>query len=161
LPKISEAAWAEIRTRYETTIDPIRDIAASHGTNHVTIWRRAKKLGWVRPDEAPPVPGEADDERLLGRLFRAFDRQIGDLEQRFLAGSGNVEEKDARTLAVLARTFETLARLRGGRVSTAEADDVDLDDLRSRLARRLAALERGGMEGGAADGGDGGGDHAE
>lgn len=159
MPKISEAAWAEVRARYETTIDPVRDIAKAHGITHVVLWRRAKKLGWTRPDEVPPVPEGAADDKLLGRLFRAFERQIADLEQRFLTAPGSIEEKDARTLSVLAKTFETLAKMRDERGGAVEDADVDLDDLRARLAERLAGLGPPRLGAGGADGADGGGHH--
>ncbi len=152
MPKVSEAVWGAMRLRFETTLDPVRVIAEAHGIQHVALWRRAKRDGWTRPGEAPAVPEAADDDKLLGRLFRAFERQIADLEQRFLAGGGSVEEKDARTLSVLARTFETLAKLRDEREGSTEDATVDLDELTSRLAERLAALGPYELAAGGADG---------
>ncbi|SHE62257.1 hypothetical protein SAMN02745157_0575 [Kaistia soli DSM 19436] len=157
MPKISEAVWASVRARFEGTIDPIVDIAHQHGMSHVALWRRAKRDGWVRPHQAPSVPLAAEDDKLLGRLFRAFERQVADLEQRFLAGGGSIEEKDARTLSVLARTFETLAKLRDEREGPVDEGSVDLDDLRARLAQRLSALDPRGLAASGADGADGGG----
>ncbi len=166
LARISEAGWDALRVRYETTRDTVGVIAAEHGVAYDTLWRRARKAGWTRPGEAPRAPLVDDDGKLLGRLFRAFERQIADLEQRFLSGESAVEERDARTLAVLAKTFETLAKLRDahagggagedGSGASEEGGHVDLDELRQRLARRLdALLEAEGVAGIAAAGDDG------
>ena len=159
VPRISEAVSASVRARFEATIDPIADIARDHGMSHVALWRRAKRDGWVRPHQAPSMPGAEDDGKLLGRLFRAFERQISDLEQRFVSSGGSIEEKDARTLSVLARTFETLAKLRDEREGPVDAGSVDLDELTARFARRLAALgSYGEVASGSVDSADGEGD---
>lgn len=158
MPKVSEAQWAAMQVRYETTRDALSAIAAEHDISYEALWRHAKRAGWVRPGATPKVPELGDDDKLLGRLFRAFDRQVADLEQRFLSGGGSVEEKDARTLSVLAKTFETLAKLRDEREGPADAESVDLDDLRARLAQRLSALDPRGVAAAGADGADGGGD---
>ena len=158
MAKISEAAWAAMRLRYETSNDALMAIAKEAGISYEALWRHARKAGWTRPGAAPSVPDAAADDKLLGRLFRAFERQVADLEQRFLAGSGSVEEKDARTLSVLARTFETLAKLRDERGGPADDAAVDLDELTSRLAERLAALGPYELAAGGADGGAGGDD---
>ncbi len=164
MAKISEAGWEAMRLRYETTRDTVSLIAAENGLAYDTVWRRAKKAGWTRPGDAPKPPVVDDDGKLLGRLFRAFERQIADLEQRFLSGESAVEERDARTLAVLAKTFETLAKLRdahsGGGAgedesgASGEGGHVDLDELSSRLAQRLAALGPYELAAGGADGAD-------
>ncbi|MBZ9934987.1 hypothetical protein LB518_01670 [Mesorhizobium sp. BR1-1-16] len=158
MPKVSEAQWAVMRVRYETTRDAVSAIASDEGISYEALWRHAKRAGWARPGAAPKIPEMGDDDRLLGRLFRAFERQVADLEQRFLSGAGSVEEKDARTLSVLARTFETLAKMRDERGGPVDEGSVDLDDLRARLARRLEALGPYGVAAAGADGADGGGD---
>ncbi|MCX5479214.1 hypothetical protein OSH08_09375 [Kaistia geumhonensis] len=160
MPRLSKADWQAVRGRYEATLDPLRDIAEAFGTNVAALSAQAKRGGWLRPGATPGPPVEGDDGKLLGRLFRAFERQVTDLEQRFAAGGGSVEEKDARTLAVLAKTFETLSKLRDERGEDVDAGAVDLGELRARLAQRLAALSPDGHPGVDALGDAGGGDDA-
>lgn len=141
--KLRDGVWADARLRYERGEEAVDAIAADVGISSATLRRRVRHEGWLRPSEAALQP--PDEEKLLSRLFRAFQRQIEDLEQRFGAEAGGVEERDARTLAVLAKTFETLAKLREGRSEEEaaigeEGEDVDLDELRTRLARQLEAL---------------------
>ncbi len=160
MPKLSKADWQAVRGRYEATLDPLRDIAEAFGTTVGALSAQAKRGGWLRPGAGAVLSEGGDDGKLLGRLFRAFERQVTDLEQRFAAGGGSVEEKDARTLAVLAKTFETLSKLRDERGEDVDAAVVDLGELRARLAQRLAALAPDGHPGGDALGGAGGGDDA-
>jgi len=155
LPKLSKADWQAVRGRYEATLDPLRDIAEAFGTTVGALSAQAKRGGWLRPGAGAVLSAEGDDGKLLGRLFRAFERQVTDLEQRFAAGGGSVEEKDARTLAVLAKTFETLSKLRDERGEDVDAATVDLDELTARFAQRLAALGPYRLAAGGADCADG------
>jgi transposase len=125
----------------------------------ISIWK--KKGGWVRPEGSPVEPAsvratrrfeqttEKRREILVGRLFRVFDRQLKDVESRAADALATTEEKDARTLGSLARTLGTLIALDdgsgtgGGRDGGAEADEperYDPDEIRARLAERLAGL---------------------
>ncbi|MDI4657342.1 terminase gpP N-terminus-related DNA-binding protein [Xanthobacter autotrophicus] len=99
---------------------------------------------------------------LLARLWRAAERQLDEIEQR-LASAVSPEaaaaaspprpaadaEKDARALAVLARTLRELSALEAeaqkSRKVKAEDDAVrDLDTFRRELARRLDRLRADG-----------------
>jgi len=93
--------------------------------------------------------------RLIARLWRTAARQVSEIEGRLTAAGGDVAnlERDAKTLAVLARTGRALVAL------DAEADPSrtgdrheqpdpprDIDAFRRELADKLAelgALERG------------------
>ncbi|WP_235981615.1 hypothetical protein [Methylobrevis albus] len=109
-------------------------------------------------------------ETLLARMRRTLGRQVEELEKRF-ADATTVEEKDARTLATLARALDVLMTLENdagrGRAAADHAGDgrpgsagrelpVGRDGaaaaaLRGELARRLEAL----CADGPADGGAG------
>ena len=87
-------------------------------------------------------------EAMVGRLFAACEEQVAAAVDRLAAkGEDLVPEREARTLAVLARTIERLAALDRKRASkdAGDADDRplprDYAELRAELARRLADLE--------------------
>ncbi|WEK52576.1 MAG: hypothetical protein P0Y66_11650 [Candidatus Kaistia colombiensis] len=153
MPERTLDQWAAIRVAYETSGVPLRDIAALHGVSHVSVAKHAERHGWLRPGEAPPLPDGAAAEKLVARLYRTFEKQVAELELRFASGESGVEEKDARTLAVLARTLETLGKLREGTEDAAGAAPVDIDAVRSRLQARLEQLDAAGAEAGAPAGG--------
>ncbi len=92
-----------------------------------------------------PVEHGADRGALVGRLMRAFARQVSEVEAR-LGGEGGADERDARTLGVLAKTLETLIDLdrtaQGERTDGEEAKN--LDAVREELARRLDRLRQTG-----------------
>jgi len=99
---------------------------------------------------------------LLSRLWRAAERQLDEIEQRLAAAvppeadapagpprPAADAEKDARALAVLARTLRELSALEAeaqkSRKVKAEDDAVrDLDTFRRELARRLDRLRADG-----------------
>ncbi len=102
-------------------------------------------------------------QRLLARLWRTAERQVAEIEGRMWAGMDADEqtartaadsEKDARALALIARTLRELtaaeddaARQTG--MNTNDGSGRDLDDFRRELARRLERLRTDG-EGSAA-----------
>jgi hypothetical protein len=97
------------------------------------------------------------EERLhmVERMMRVAERQIEEIEVR-LAGSGQepgANERDARTLAVLARTMQSLTALdtlqeptttgaKKKHVVDDNYDEIpeDIDALRRELTERLAAM---------------------
>jgi transposase len=155
-----EAVVAEARRLVEGTTQSQHAIAQQLkvSASVISVWK--KKWGWVRPDGAPVAPPEvhgftnpkaAEQRReiLLGRLYRVFDRQLKDVESRVANAMTTTDEKDARTLGTLARTLGTLMALQSGggegsgRHGGAEADEpekYDPDEIRARLAERLAGL---------------------
>ena len=153
MPELTLDQWAAIRVAYETTAVGLRDIAALHGVSHVSVAKHAERESWLRPGEAPPLPDGAAEEKLVARLYRTFERQVAELELRFANGEGGVEEKDARTLSVLARTLETLAKLREGTDDAVGAAPVDIEALRARLQKRLEQLDAEGEPAGSPAGG--------
>lgn len=92
-------------------------------------------------DVAGRAAEPADRAALVKRLTDAFERQVAEIEAR-VGEPGATGERDARTLAVLAKTLETLIDLdRSARAETPDADEEGaLDGLREDLARRLDRL---------------------
>lgn len=116
------------------------------------------------PDRPPIAPARrrgSPRARLLARLWQAAERQVAEIEARIAAagleaGSGEPRaaadtEKDARALALLARTLRELSAAEGEgsdplKAKAASAHDPvrDLDVFRRELARRLDRLREGG-----------------
>lgn len=141
--------WGEIRSTYEHSNVPVATIAKAYAVRERAVYERAAKEGWTarRTQGANPTP-EAPLNRsvLVRRLFNAVERQIAEIERRLtsLPATG-ADEKDARTLAALARTIELLIGLeRQAKPETTEAPEADVDELRRELARRIENLRRAG-----------------
>jgi hypothetical protein len=85
---------------------------------------------------------------LVSRLFHAVERQIAEIERRFVDMAGNgADERDARTLAALARTIELLIGLeRQTKPETSDAPEADIDEIRRDLARRITNMQRAGTD---------------
>ncbi len=99
--------------------------------------------------------GKPDRRGLLKRLWRAAERQINEIEDRLAHAADPSDaprpepEKDARALAVLARTLRELTALEAEDRKRRKAKDQDgtvrdLDTFRRELARRLDRLREGG-----------------
>ena len=145
----ADPPWAEIRAAYEASPLSVAAIAEAYGITADRIWARARRDTWPRRrpgagETARPVAVEPLDRRVLvGRLFRAVERQIAEIERRFdAARPPNPEEKDARTLAALARTLELLIGLEKQAGRDDAEPEPDLDEFRLDLARRLESLRR-------------------
>ncbi|WP_454915796.1 hypothetical protein [Xanthobacter sediminis] len=123
-----------------------REVGADGTIRVEPIGRRAAKTYPLRPDEPPRT-------RLIARLWRAAERQVADIEarmQRAAAEDGASPraaadaEKDARALALIARTLRELAAAEDDAATkpAKDADDTvrDLDEFRRELARRLERL---------------------
>ncbi len=152
------AIIAEARKLVEETTLPLTEIGRqlSVPKSTLSVWRTNE--GWVRPPGAPGAPaiggarpgrrvGQTTDRaagrrrRLVGQLYRTFERQLARLTQQATAPGETTDEKDARALATLARTLGTLMELeRDEGVRKPAADAIDPDEIRARLARRLYAL---------------------
>jgi hypothetical protein len=104
---------------------------------------------------AANASGKPDRRGLLKRLWRAAERQINEIEDRLARVADPSEaprpepEKDARALAVLARTLRELTALEAEAKKRRKAKDQDgtvrdLDTFRRELARRLDRLREEG-----------------
>ncbi|MDR3496209.1 MAG: hypothetical protein P4L82_16545 [Ancalomicrobiaceae bacterium] len=144
--------WSEIRSTYEESSLPVAVIAKAYGVRDRAIYERAAREGWAHrrgPQAEGDRPGpelarpELDRSVLVSRLFRAVERQIDEID-RHLAQlqSEGVDERDARTLAALAKTLELLIGLeRQTRPEVVEQPEADIDAFRRDLARRIQSLQ--------------------
>lgn len=136
--------------------------AAGFGRRALYFWidggpRRDKTAD--SPRVLPPLPRRRTIARqtlrvneraaLVARMMRAAERQVREIEDRIGAANDD-SERDARTLAVLARTMRELTALdtlhrrneQSAKKQDRHDDPVprDVDELRRRLARRLDEL---------------------
>ena len=159
-----DALRAEARRLVETTVLPQSLIASrlAISPGRLSSWKTRGR--WSRPAGAPAAPqlngarrgrriGETIDKaaarrtRMIARLYKAFERQVADVESRLLAAPAATEEKDARTLGTLARTLATLIALERDDGATAtEPEPVDREELDADLARRIKRWAEGGEE---------------
>lgn len=136
--------WRAIRAAYESGLRSQVELAADYGINASTINYHKTREGWAEPAETPRLGiNEGDRVMLVLRLFRMVDAQIGEIERRLTAADGTgPDEKDARTLAALARTIELLIDLEAKTRPEAPAapEEGDEDAFRTELARRIRGL---------------------
>lgn len=136
--------WRAIRAAYESGLRSQVELAADYGINASTINYHKTREGWAEPAETPRLGiNEGDRVMLVLRLFRMVDAQIGEIERRLTAADGSgPDEKDARTLAALARTIELLIDLEAKTRPEAPAapEEGDEDAFRTELARRIRGL---------------------
>lgn len=112
---------------------------------------RLKSTARVAGRQRPNAPPRA---RLLARLWRAAERQVEEIETRMRRADGAGAEppprasadaeKDARALALIARTLRELVAAEDDAAAkpAKDADDTvrDLDEFRRELARRLERM---------------------
>jgi hypothetical protein len=141
-----------------TTRDIIEETGLSHWMLYHWIAGGPKNKDGERP--LPPLVKRRmvtrrrilKEERLtlVNRMMRAAERQVGEIEQR-LAGSGQEigeRERDARTLALLAKTLQSLTALDAlhekdaptRKASKNESIPRSIDELRRSVAAKLAAI---------------------
>lgn len=117
-----------------------------------------------RPGLARPATGRS--RTVVARLWRTAERQVREIEDRLMRleagedasprmGDATQGERDAKTLAILAKTIRDLADLSQAQArpvarplpTAPEPEDgydppaADLDELRRELARKLAAIQ--------------------
>ena len=144
-PVPSAPPWGEIRAAYEGSDLAVTAIARAYGISTDTIWGRAKRGRWQRRRRRDETPAAEPLDRnvLVARLFKAVERQIAEVERRFDGTAPpSLEEKDARTLAALARTLELLIGLEKQAGRDDGEPEPDIDEFRLDLARRLESLRR-------------------
>lgn len=146
--------WDAIAAAYIENAETLSQIAVRHGISIGAISNRARKEGWPRRMNkggkwSPSITFE-------GRLTRALDRQISELETRWSGDNEDMDsaraEKEARTLSVLIRTAEKLKEIeamaktaKASKTSksndpSAKSDQLDRKRMRETLERRLDQL---------------------
>ncbi len=151
------ALKAEARREVEGTTLSLYEIARRMDIAASTLSKWKGVEGWLRPEGAPRQPdfggkapprNQTPQERsrdMIGKLYRVFVRQAGDLEARAARPNATTDEKDARTLSVLAKTLGTLIALdRDDGAKTEQPGPADREKYNAELARRIKAwAERG------------------
>ena len=101
----------------------------------------------LRADAGPPLP--SSDASAIDRIERLVAQELAAEEASraqlgLLPRSSGDAERCARTLAILTRTLQALARLRGGATEHGSRHDndipADIDEFRHALARRIEAF---------------------
>ena len=149
-----------------------REILEATGFSHWMLYRWIAGGPTNRDGEPllPPLPKRRTvtrrrilkEERLklVNRMMRAAERQVGEIEERLTEGGQALgeRERDARTLALLAKTLQSLTALdalhepkttgaRKKRVVDEDDEDTipaDIDAIRRELSRSLEAMAAGG-----------------
>jgi hypothetical protein len=78
------------------------------------------------------------------QLLRAVQRQVRMIDKRLSGDGAEVEERDSRILANLAKTLVTLLEIGAGGTGTKDKELTDRGDAEARLAERVSAWARGG-----------------
>jgi hypothetical protein len=139
--------WVEIRKLYELGRVPVREICAAYGIHSGKLYYRAMRQGWRMRNAVhlDTEDGLTRKERLSRQLLDALELRIAlmDEESACEALTPDVAAKEARLIASLAKTLETLT---AQDATQAKTDDTnkhggrDLDAKRKDLAQRLAKL---------------------
>ncbi|MCB1493035.1 MAG: hypothetical protein KDJ77_14765 [Rhodobiaceae bacterium] len=142
--------WAAIEAAYTGTDMTVTGICALYGIKKDRLYAKARAMGWPRRSDRKARVTARDR---IARLYEALDSQMADVQRRLAEAEGadgasqaGDRERDARTLATLARTLEKLNAM-APETPEQEADDTAPDDIeafREELARRLAELRRQG-----------------
>jgi hypothetical protein len=149
MPPLDRETWNRVRRLYESTAKSVHALGAEFGVSDATIHDHARREGWVRyagarksQRQLPKIPSRAE---LIARLYRAFEKQIAEVEARFGQPGEDEGEQDARTLGTLARTLEKLIELDRERTEDRDKEEpADLARLRQTLTDRLRRLAGGG-----------------
>lgn len=86
----------------------------------------------------------ADAGKVRARLLGAIDRQVGMIDARPMDEGTEIEERDSRILANLAKTLSTLMEIEEGGKTSKDRELPERDDAEERLAERIKRWARGG-----------------
>lgn len=153
---------AAIERAYVEGKATVAEIMARFGISKSKLYRLVDEGGWPRRIKRMPTAKEMSGARLalVQRLYRRFERHLKEAEERRavlgLREADEVSERDARTMAVLARTLEKVIEIddetagpgagkKAGKGAAAPlVDEADVERMRAELARRFARLLRPG-----------------
>ncbi len=151
--RLTPETLAQMRALYETGQYSQKTIALQCKVNIKTLCRHARAQGWTRPEHpdarsaiARPIKKihehrPIERHALLMRLYAGLEAQIEEYERRLLDES--TAERDIKHLVGLAATLERLSGIEkalGAHIHAQEGNTSSIDELRTRLAERLARL---------------------
>lgn len=150
--------WPAIRAAYQHGPLRVDQICAEHGVTRRQLYTKIERDGWLtrrligRETRPRLRRGKATNAALVAKLYRRFERHMDMLDARIRAAGLNPvapgdDEREARTLAVLARTLEKLIEIEGGIAARRQESDGateqygrDAERLVAELSRRLRAM---------------------
>lgn len=125
--------WDAIRAEYEgRTFEPAM-ICTRHGITISQLRYRRQCEGWLSQRERKPK-----EAVLVARMLKVLERQIRDLEM----ATDEPVEKRTNTLATQVKTLDKLIELGAAERNVEPASRKDMNDIRSKLALRLAQSRR-------------------
>ena len=147
--EISDEVLEEAQNLFETTDVPLSEIARRVGLHRSLLHRTVLRKGWSRPD--PKAMRSTVAKRVRARIEKELNAVELSLAQ--------VRSEEARTAAresaaILASLTKSLRELQlydlaaakageGAAPKTSEPEpEIDIDELRNRIARRLEAFRR-------------------
>jgi len=96
--------------------------------------------GRANPGRVRKTPNPVETARR--QMLRVVQRQVRMIEKRLSGDGAEVEERDSRILANLAKTLVTLLEIGEGGMRTKDKEQTDRGDAEARLAERLNAWAR-------------------
>jgi hypothetical protein len=128
--------WVTVRAEYEANKEPVLAICAKYGVTYGAISWRVKRELWT-PRKTTSRVGRP---QIIRRMFRVLELQL-------LALEGNMDhsgEKEVAVLGKLASTLEKLIDIDNAATAAAKprAQRKDIEELRHKLAQRIAQLKR-------------------
>jgi hypothetical protein len=128
--------WAAVRAEYETGEETLAVIADRHGTTPSMLSYHAKRHFWISRYRT----GNVGRAQIIKRMFRLLERQVLALE----GNMGQTGEKEVAVLGKLASTLEKLIDIDNAAAEAVrpEAQRKDIEELRNKLAQRIAQLKR-------------------
>ncbi|HVW94190.1 MAG TPA: hypothetical protein VHB74_16485 [Devosia sp.] len=140
-PPQAAVDWDAVRADYESDEGTLDGICLKHGITRSALSYRVRNKLWT-----PRYRGKGlSRPQIIDRMFRLLERQIIQLEQDMK----ETGEKEVAVLGKLATTLEKLIEIdkaeSGKQPGPAKspAQHKEMEELRNKLAQRLAQLRRG------------------
>ena len=125
--------WPAIRVEYEERLFVPKTICERHKITVSQLRYRRQCEGWLSQRERRPK-----EAVLVARMLKVLEKQIRDLEM----SKNEPVEKRTNTLATQVKTLDKLIELGATERNVEPASRKDMDDIRSKLAHRLAQSRR-------------------
>ncbi len=114
--------WKDIRQRYETNTEPLKNIAAVVGLAPITLAKKAKSWGWLMRCRKPDAELNAifkvkklSNHATIQRLKALLQHRVENLESEISSLGQDISElgneRQARAMNTLVRTIEKVIEL--------------------------------------------------
>lgn len=134
--------WSKIESEYRAGIISLREIGARHGISHITIGKKAKRLGWTRNLTAA-VQQAVQTKRALEMVGHATGSNMNEEElvEHAAKVAIEVENKHREDIKVIRERTMSLGRMIDEVLATAKTPDATISKA------HLLALGRDGLIG--------------